>query len=737
MDLSPADLRRRAERRLKRKGGRSSGMSIEDVRGLVQELEVHQMELEIQNEELREAQLELANARDLYVDLYELAPVGYMTLDSRRVIRQANLSCAGLLCVDRESLIGTRLSKWLDPEDRDTCYLFLRETLEAGTTQNCDLRLRRGDGSTFWAGLEGVAVRDDDRDSTQLRVTLSDISARVEAEQTAERARQEKARTLALLDAIFDSAPIGIGFWDRDLRSVRVNDALAEMSGLPVEDHIGKRIDEILPGREAGTLESWQRIIRTGQPVTASEVVSETPARPGEKSHWLEGWYPVNAGGEVIGLAATFVDVTDRRRVQALLEAVLEQMPSGVYVGDASSGKLIMENREAANLLGHSTFETSGIEDYERFGALHPDGTPYKAEEYPIARVLLHGESLKNNGMRYRRGDGRIIELSINAAPVLGTEGELVAGMVVFHDVTAIKEAEEELRNFSEVLERRVEERTSELAESREKGRLREESIPHMVWSVLSDGTGEHFNRRTLDYLGKTTEEMNQLRWKDAVHPDDEDKGAKEWGEMTKAGREVFLELRILRDADGEYLWHLVQAVPMRDADGQIARWLGTCTDIHKRKLAEEALEASRQTLQKNGESLEHKNLALREILGQLEVEKRQIREDVATNMRDSVFPILDRLTFTEGNRLYVDMLRNILEDLAHPFGRKLSETAAGLTAREKEVCRMVHGGLSSKEVSELLGISLQTVEKHRKNIRKKLGLVDSGSTLGTYLSQL
>ena len=101
-------------------------------RGLVHELEVHQMELEIQNEELREAQLELANARDLYVDLYELAPVGYMTLDRRRVIRQANLSCAGLLCVDRERLIGTRLSKWLDPEDRDACYLFLRETLEAG-----------------------------------------------------------------------------------------------------------------------------------------------------------------------------------------------------------------------------------------------------------------------------------------------------------------------------------------------------------------------------------------------------------------------------------------------------------------------------------------------------------------------------------------------------------------------------------------------------------------------------
>ena len=175
----------------------------------------------------------------------------------------------------------------------------------------------------------------------------------------------------------------------------------------------------------------------------------------------------------------------------------------------------------------------------------------------------------------------------------------------------------------------------------------------------------------------------------------------------------------------------------MRDEEGEIVRWLGTCTDIHERKLTEEALEASRRSLREHGKSLEHKNLALREILGQLELEKRQIREDMVTNIRDAVFPILDRLASTEENRLYIDMLQRILRDLAHPFGRKLSETSASLTAREKEICRMVHGGLSSKEICGLLGISLQTVEKHRKNIRKKLGLVDSGSTLGTYLNEL
>ena len=195
-------------------------------------------------------------------------------------------------------------------------------------------------------------------------------------------------------------------------------------------------------------------------------------------------------------------------------------MPAGVYVAEAPSGKLILENEEVEKLLGHSTFDTSGYEDYGRFGALHPDGTHYKPEEYPLARVVLHGESIRGEGTQYRRGDGAIVQLSFNAAPILDAQGETIAGIVVFHDTSAIREAEEALRNLNEILEERVAERTAELSESRERSQLRNESIPHMVWSVFSNGTGEYFNRRTLDYLSKTAEEMARLRWMEVVHAD-------------------------------------------------------------------------------------------------------------------------------------------------------------------------------------------------------------------------
>jgi DNA-binding CsgD family transcriptional regulator len=127
----------------------------------------------------------------------------------------------------------------------------------------------------------------------------------------------------------------------------------------------------------------------------------------------------------------------------------------------------------------------------------------------------------------------------------------------------------------------------------------------------------------------------------------------------------------------------------------------------------------------------------LREVIAQIETEKNRIRGDIASNVRENMFPILERLSATKENQLHVEMLRRFLSDLASSFGGKLAEVGSGLTAKEKEICRMIKGGLSSKEIAGLLAISPQTVEKHRKNIRKKLGITARGANLGSYLDTL
>ena len=130
----------------------------EDPQRLIYELQVHQAELAIQNEELRRHQIELAAARDKYAALYDFAPVGYVTLDTRGAILEANLTAATLLGVPRRILVGTPLTRCIARDDQDTFYFHRYQVFETHTTQTCDLHLQRPDGTVFVAHLESCIM---------------------------------------------------------------------------------------------------------------------------------------------------------------------------------------------------------------------------------------------------------------------------------------------------------------------------------------------------------------------------------------------------------------------------------------------------------------------------------------------------------------------------------------------------------------------------------------------------
>jgi PAS domain S-box-containing protein len=133
-------------------------------------------------------------------------------------------------------------------------------------------------------------------------------------------AEQLKDESLALLDTLFSSAPVGLAFFDRELRYVAVNEALAQINGVPIEAHRGRTVPEVLPGIDPSVVEGLRRVLESGEPLVDVEVSGETPARPGERRHWLAGFYPVRhrETGEVFGLGAVLSDITER---VALLDA--------------------------------------------------------------------------------------------------------------------------------------------------------------------------------------------------------------------------------------------------------------------------------------------------------------------------------------------------------------------------------------------------------------------------------
>lgn len=188
------DLRTRAEELLRQKVGDVgdiSGLSPADVQKLVHELEVHQIELEMQNEELRRAQIELEQSRDRYSDLYDFAPVGYFTLDRYGLILEVNLTGAVILAADRSFLIGKPFQRFLVKEYAEPFFLHSQEVFETKTRQRCEAKLQKSDGRLFDAQLESVAREDSDGLPSRCRMTVSDITDRKRAEEALTKAHAD------------------------------------------------------------------------------------------------------------------------------------------------------------------------------------------------------------------------------------------------------------------------------------------------------------------------------------------------------------------------------------------------------------------------------------------------------------------------------------------------------------------------------------------------------------------
>jgi len=190
--VATAELRRCAEARLRkrRKNHRSKAggtQSAADTERLLHELQVHQIELEMQNAELRKARDELEVALANYTDLYDFAPVGYLSLDASGVILEANLTSAALLGVERSRLINRRLSHFVVPASQPDFLAFLERVFAGTGKPACETALLKKDAAAFWAGFRATSAVSLKGTRKWCRVTFADITARKQAEEAQRR----------------------------------------------------------------------------------------------------------------------------------------------------------------------------------------------------------------------------------------------------------------------------------------------------------------------------------------------------------------------------------------------------------------------------------------------------------------------------------------------------------------------------------------------------------------------
>lgn len=264
------------------------------------------------------------------------APVGVAVLDSDLRYQSINPALAALNGLPEEAHLGRTVEEVLPQLPADLLgamrlviatgkpghHLQASGTDRAGSTRHveADFYPVRGARGRV-TGL--VAVVRDETARARLLEEQRQLRAQAEAA-AAERERlvkdlrrtlRERDESVAVLDALFGNAPVGLALLDRDMRLRRVNRSLADMNGLPVMQHLGRSLAEILPGMSLEPIaRALRQTLESLEPVIDLEIEGETPAAPGELRHWLHSLYPVAVGGQVIGVGALVREVTAQKR---------------------------------------------------------------------------------------------------------------------------------------------------------------------------------------------------------------------------------------------------------------------------------------------------------------------------------------------------------------------------------------------------------------------------------------
>lgn len=260
------------------------------------------------------------------------------------------------------------------------------------------------------------------------------------------------------------------------------------------------------------------------------------------------------------------------------LNAVLEAAPVGIAVAD-TKGKLILSNPENMRIWGKDP-SSGNVDEYRAWKGWWADGSEkhghlIESHEWAIARALAGEEALGDKVEIQRFGpSGDRLAIVLHAKPIRDNDGKIVGAVVAQMDVSHQVEAEEALR------------------ESESKFRIIADAMPQMVWSTRADGYHDYYNQQWYDFTGMPVGSTDGKLWNGMFHPDDQDRAWALWQHSLKTGETYEIQYR-LRHRSGEYRWILGRALPVRDKLGRITRWMGTCTDIHAQKLAEEELKES------------------------------------------------------------------------------------------------------------------------------------------------
>ncbi len=442
------------------------------------------------------------------------------------------------------------------------------------------VRVRRKDGTLLT--LETRARTLDLAGGTvQVVILTVPASAAPDPHVEAEAARQQLAN-------ILESTSEGIYGADLAGRCTFINRTAAELLGYAPEEVLGRGLHALVHHSH-----------RDGTPYPVETCPVRTAALRGVRARlddevlWRKDGTPLAVeysvaplfeGGAVQGAVVAFTDISARRQVEAELRRERERLRRlvdaniiGIVRADLQGG-IIEANDAYLDLTGYTRADLAS--GRLRWDAITPpEFLPLDARA--IAEARAHGVCTPY-AKEYVRKDGQRVPVLVGFALLESDANEAIAFVLDQSERRRVEQALEQLLERESAARREAE-------ENERRYQTLAEAMPQMVWSADRDGSVDYFNQRWYAYTGQRPDAALGTGWQAALHADDRRPCVERWRESVHSGGIFEIEYR-LRGRDGAYRWHLGRALPVRDAEGQIRRWFGTCTDIDVQKRGEQGL---------------------------------------------------------------------------------------------------------------------------------------------------